>query len=182
MLKTGQKKISTGGILNNFVVPMKRNFLLLVLSVFCGPCFGQNTWLAYPPDSLADSGLVDTLNYANGGGSVEVVQDERLKKIAAFLRYGEDSVEGVKIDGYRVLIFFDQDKTLAEQKKAAFISAFPEHRTYVDYMAPNYRVRVGNFRTKLEAEALKAQLLIAYPTSLIVADKIDLPVLEPKLR
>jgi mRNA-degrading endonuclease RelE of RelBE toxin-antitoxin system len=123
----------------------------------------------------------DTVNYSAGGGEVKIIQDARLDKIGAFLRTGEGTVEGVKIDGYRVLIFFDQDKSLAEQRKAAFMSGYPDHRTYVDYVAPNYRVRVGNFRTRLEAESLKAVLLVEYPTAIVVADKIDLPVLEPKV-
>jgi len=49
----------------------------------------------------------------------------------------------------------------------------------MDYSAPNYRVRVGNFRTELEAEALKQELIGIFPTALVVADKIQLPELGP---
>ena len=160
-----------------------KKFVLFSLLI-CVPVlnFGQNTWLTYTPDSAAVKNNGDSVNYSVGGGEVKIIQDERLDKIGAFLRTGEGTVEGVKIDGYRVLIFFDQDKSLAEQRKAAFMSAFPEHRTYVDYVAPNYRVRVGNFRSRLEAESLKADLIVEFTTALVVADKIDLPVLEPKVK
>jgi len=69
-------------------------------------------------------------------------------------------------------------KSAAEQQKAYFMSLYPQHKTYVDYLAPNYRVRVGNFRTQLEAEKLKHEIIGAFPTSIVVADKIQLPVVE----
>ncbi len=100
---------------------------------------------------------------------------EKLQKLEEFVRAGEESVEGVKMDGFRVLIFFDQNKSESESQKARFLSLYPEHKAYVDYLAPNYRVRVGNFRTKLEAEALKAEIIDIFPTAIVISDKIQLP-------
>ena len=105
-------------------------------------------------------------------------QDERLDKLEKFVRANEESLDGVLIDGFRVLIYFDQDKTNSEQQKAHFMSIYEQHKAYVDYMAPNYRVRVGNFRTRLEAEQLKQEILMIFPTAIVVADKIQLPSLE----
>ncbi|MDA7804304.1 SPOR domain-containing protein, partial [Crocinitomix sp.] len=82
-----------------------------------------------------------------------------------------------KINGYRIVIFFDQDKSIVSQQKANFLSRYHGHKAYIDYVAPNYRVRVGNFRTKLEAEALKAELLTYFPTAVVVEDHIQLPEL-----
>lgn len=117
------------------------------------------------------------MNFGAPKGQVTVHHDERIDKIAAFVRSGEESIEGVKIDGFRVLIFFDMSKTVAEQQKAYFLSMYNQHKAYVDYLAPNYRVRVGNFRTELEAEKLKQELIALFPTSIVVADKIQLPSL-----
>jgi hypothetical protein len=116
-----------------------------------------------------------TLNYEKVDGQVILIEDARLNELADFVRSGENTVEGVKIDGYRILIFFDQSKSSAEQQKSNFMSHYSQHKAYIDYVAPNYRVRVGNFRTKLEAEALKAELLHLFPTAIIVEDKIQLP-------
>ena len=58
---------------------------------------------------------------------------------------------------------------------------YPEPKAYIYYSAPNYRVRVGNFRTELEAEALKFELIAIYPTAIVVGDKIQLPDLTPNI-
>jgi len=138
--------------------------------------------LSYPDssgsiDSLRTNAALK-LDFSRNNGKVNLHEDARLAKIGEFLIMDQETLEGVKMDGYRVMIFFDQKKTVSEQQKATFISLYPEHQTYVDYVAPNYRVRVGNFRTKLEAEGLKAEVLMMFPTSIVIKDKIQLPSLE----
>lgn len=148
---------------------------------FAGECQEEN-WLTFPAksnDTLAlDSTEVVTLNYDVEDGVVNIHKDERIEGMKSFVRAGEESIDGVLIDGYRVMIYFDQDKTKSEQQKAHFISLYNEHPAYVDYVAPNYRVRVGNFRTQLEAEKLKQEILAMFPTAIVVADKIQLPPLD----
>lgn len=143
--------------------------------------FGQDDWLTFPVKTV-DSSRTDRveLNYSSAKGKVTVHKDARLDKLAEFVRTGEESLEGVKIDGYRIVIYFDQDKSNVEGQKAAFLSRYNEHKAYIDYVAPNYRVRVGNFRTRLEAEALKAEILALFPTSVVVSDRIQLPQLPEK--
>ncbi|MCG8575677.1 MAG: hypothetical protein MI810_12390 [Flavobacteriales bacterium] len=157
---------------------------LNLLAAFCLAghfAVAQDGWLSYPASS--DSTRQEAsrkLDYSQKDGKVTVHGDARLDQIEQFLRADEESIEGIKIDGFRVLIFFDQSKSIAEQKKASFISIYPEHQTYVDYLAPNYRVRVGNFRTRLEAEKLKADILGVFPTAIVIEDKIQLPSLNKK--
>lgn len=155
-----------------------KEFINIIFFVFgISHCYGQGEWLSFPNQS--DSLIVqDSLDFTKKDGSLKIYKDDRLDKIGEFVRADEESVEGVKIDGYRLLIYFNQDKSLSQQQKAHFISLYPEHRAYIDYLAPNYRVRVGNFRTKLEAEALKAELLAIFPTAIVIKDKIQLPALE----
>ena len=50
--------------------------------------------------------------------------------------------------------------------------------TYVEYNAPYYYLKVGNFRSHLEAVRLKSELDDKFPTSFIVNEKIFLPPLE----
>ena len=141
--------------------------------------FSQNDWMTFPvKNDTVQKVKVDTLNYNEKDGTVEVIGDERLEKLEKFVRAGEESIDGVLIDGYRVLIYFDQDKTKSEQQKSHFMNMYNEHTAYIDYLAPNYRVRVGNFRTKLEAEYLKQQILAVFPTAIVVSDKIELPSLD----
>lgn len=150
---------------------------LIILFLSGNFCFSQDPTLGFPTSQDTLPQVANKLNFASKPGTVTVHKDERITNIEEFVRYGEESIEGVKIDGFRILIFFDMNKTVAEQQKAYFITMYPEHKAYVDYMAPNYRVRVGNFRTELEAEKLKVELIGSFPTAIVVADKIQLPVL-----
>lgn len=153
---------------------------LFIVILMCGiNSFSQDRSLSFPPNSDTLPTVQNSLNFASKPGKMTVYKDERIVGIEKFVRAGEESIDGVKIDGFRVLIFFDMNKSIAEQQKAHFITLYPEHKAYIDYSAPNYRVRVGNFRTELEAEALKFELIAIFPTAIVVGDKIQLPDLTP---
>ena len=155
-------------------------FFIVIL--MCGiNSFSQDRSLSFPSNSDTLPTVKNSLNFASKPGKMTVYKDERIVGIEKFVRAGEESIDGVKIDGFRVLIFFDMNKSIAEQQKAHFIMLYPEHKAYIDYSAPNYRVRVGNFRTELEAEALKFELIAIYPTAIVVGDKIQLPDLTPNI-
>ena len=160
---------------------MKKLLFSVLISCSFSGVFAQESWMTYPTSSDSDSLRIkanNKLDFSRNNGKVELKEDARLPKIGAFLVADKESIEGVKMDGFRVMIFFDQKKILAEQQKATFISIYPDHSTYVDYIAPNYRVRVGNFRYRLEAEGLKSRVLALFPTAIVVKDKIQLPSLE----
>lgn len=139
---------------------------------------GQEDWMTFPAQKK-DTNKVKHVELQFGAqkGKVTLHQDSRIDKISEFVRTGEETMEGIQIDGYRIVVFFDQDKTKVAQQKANFLARYNEHEAYVEYVAPNYRVRVGNFRTRLEAEALKSELLAYFPTAVVVEDKIQLPPL-----
>ena len=141
----------------------------------------EEGWMSFPAE--LDSGEVKKaeLDYSAEDGTVTIKKDDRIGKLEKFVRSGEESLNGVLIDGYRIMIYFDQDKSKSEQQKAHFMNLYNEYRTYIDYLAPNYRVRVGNFRTKLEAVKLKQEILMVFPTAIVVKDKVQLPLLPTEI-
>jgi cell division protein FtsN len=46
-------------------------------------------------------------------------------------------------------------------------------RSYVSYTQPNYRVRVGDFRTRLEAQKFLNELRKQYSSLFIFAERIN---------
>lgn len=84
------------------------------------------------------------------------------------------------IDGYRVQIFFDVSRDLINEKRAQFFSRYSNVDTYTTYKAPNFFLRVGDFRTELEAKKLHSEILDLFPTSFIVKERVNLPRLEKK--
>ena len=108
-------------------------------------------------------------------GEIEVVQDNRINALIEAQSEIPPNEINPHIDGYRIQLFFDADKSLINSKRAYFISLFPKTDTYTTYTAPNFFLKVGDFRTRLEAEKIKAEIETEFPTSLKKKKKINLP-------
>ncbi len=153
------------------------NLLILLMSI---TAYSQDSTLSFKffnKKIVKDS--IGTLDFnTEEKGTVEVHQPNELKEITEFVGKNKENLEQVRMEGYRIQIYFNENKSIALGQKANFLAKYGEHKAYLDYMAPNYRVRVGNFKTKLEAEKLKQELLSAYPTCIVLPDNIELPSLE----
>jgi hypothetical protein len=106
-------------------------------------------------------------------GKVEVVQDNKIIQLSE--QYKKMSLNNPEVDGYRVQIFFDSgsnSKNAAANIKTGFEMVFPEIKSYLSYKEPYYRVRVGNFRTLIEAVGFQKKIAVEYPNSFPVKDKI----------
>jgi len=109
-------------------------------------------------------------------GKVELVQDFKIKELVS-KHIEVNSKAGIK--GYRVKIHFGADKSRASEIKAKFISKFPNVPAYGPiYDQPNFTVRVGDFRTKLEAYKFYKDVKPEFPSAFIVQDEIEMPSLE----
>jgi hypothetical protein len=81
------------------------------------------------------------------------------------------------IQGYRVQIFFGSDRKAANDARTQFLQLYPNTEAYLLYQQPNFKVRVGDFRTQQEAQALFKELLRHFERVFLVPDKINLPKL-----
>ena len=118
------------------------------------------------------------INVSAQEGTIEVLKDPRLDALVDKQGQPIPPENLVQIDGYRIQLFFDQDKKVLDKSRSFFISKYPNVSTYVEYNAPYYYLKVGNFRSHLEAVRLKSELDDKFPTSFIVNEKIFLPPLE----
>jgi hypothetical protein len=59
-----------------------------------------------------------------------------------------------------------------------FVAKYPAIGAYLQFKSPNYRVRVGDFRSRLEAQRFLNEVLVDYPNAFIVTDLISLPSIE----
>lgn len=79
---------------------------------------------------------------------------------------------GFKGSGYRVQIYNGTSREEAMRVKAEFMRAYPNVRTYFSYVAPHYRVKVGDFRRREEAQGLFNEANDTYKPCMIVPDAI----------
>jgi hypothetical protein len=70
--------------------------------------------------------------------------------------------------GYRVLVINTNDRKRALDVKSRLMSDFPDHKTYLVYQSPYFKVQIGNFRERKEAESLRQRILRVYPTGVII--------------
>ena len=85
---------------------------------------------------------------------------------------------GPQITGYRIQLFFDSNKSSVDEARSKFMSLYPKIDTYVAYTAPHFFLKVGDFRTQMEAEKIKSKVENQFPTSNIIKEKINLPRID----
>ncbi len=78
------------------------------------------------------------------------------------------------LKGFRVQIFLG-DRTKAEEVRRQFMTRHTDTPAYLSYLAPNFRIRVGDLRTKLDGEKLKQALLNEFPGLYVVPCEIEMP-------
>jgi SPOR domain len=76
--------------------------------------------------------------------------------------------------GYRIQIYVGNLRTDADAAKLFTYQTYPELLPYMTFTSPTYRVKVGDFMNKLDAERYFQQLRQQFPSSVILQDKIDL--------
>lgn len=87
-----------------------------------------------------------------------------------------------KVAGYRVQIFSDNNartaKNEAESKARIIGEKFPRYSTYVVYSSPYWRLKLGDFRTRDEAEVAATEIKRKFPEFAreirVVRDRINI--------
>ena len=105
-------------------------------------------------------------------GNVDVIADLRVKNLVAL----EKKID--EISGYRLQICFDSDKTVIDKARNRFLKLFPRISTYVEFEAPHFNLKVGDFRTRLEAEKIKRKIFGEFVICIIHQDFIQLPRID----
>jgi hypothetical protein len=76
--------------------------------------------------------------------------------------------------GYRVQVSSTRTREDAFRTKSMLLTNFPEYKTYVMYQSPNFKVRIGNFIKKDDADKFRKQLAYFFPQgTYIVEDAIE---------
>jgi len=62
--------------------------------------------------------------------------------------------------------------------KAKFIQQFPDVAAYLEYQAPQFKLRVGDFRTRGTAEQFVTEVRVVFSSAFVVPDKIMVEGIE----
>ncbi len=76
--------------------------------------------------------------------------------------------------GFRIQVLSTQSRGEAFKMKTDLLTRFPEERTYLMFQSPNFKVRLGNYLKRSDAEKLRQQLnIILRRGTYIVEDAIE---------
>lgn len=76
--------------------------------------------------------------------------------------------------GYRLQLLSTNNRNQAFKLKYDLLTNYPDHKAYVTYQAPYFKVRLGNFLKKEEAEKMRKQISKNFPTGVfLVEDAIE---------
>lgn len=67
-----------------------------------------------------------------------------------------------------------------EEAKIYLFQNYPELNTYLSYSQPSYKLKVGDFISRLEAEKYYQNIKDRYSLAMIVNDKIEIKILQSK--
>ncbi|MCX6285604.1 MAG: SPOR domain-containing protein [Bacteroidetes bacterium] len=113
-------------------------------------------------------------------GAVTIYQDKLVDELVQ--KQVKLNEAGNNQDGYRIQIFSDSgnnSKTKAQSAMDEFLAKHPEIKAYLVFKSPNYKVKVGDFRSKLDAIRYLNQITADFPNAFIISDLISLPQVEP---
>lgn len=152
---------------------MKKGFLLILL-------FGFMFSHAQEPARE----LLAIANDSITGGNLNVELDSRLSNLINFnekkncpntsfvpprkLTPAEKCASQNKIMGYKIQIFYTKDRNAAEKVKNDFARQNPGYTAELVYLAPDYRVLVGDYFTRKTAGPDLKRIQRTYPAAFTV--------------
>jgi predicted ATP-dependent Lon-type protease len=119
--------------------------------------------------------------YCQKTGKVEVItQDARINTLVdKHISFNENRES---ISGFRVQIFFDSgnnSKNRAITAMDEFKAKYSKVSAYLMFQEPNYKIRVGDFRNRMDAQRFLHKITDEYSNAFIVKDnEINYPNLD----
>lgn len=101
---------------------------------------------------------------------VVVMKDARinmlLKKQAEINKKANDAKKPTK--GFRIQVLNTTDRNQALSAKSKLLTLYPEHKVYLMYQAPYFKIRFGNFADRNDANNLKKELSRIFPAGVFI--------------
>lgn len=121
--------------------------------------------------------MLPLCSFAQTRGTVTVIKSPLIDTFAARRAMLNKTILGTEISlkGFRVQVFFGSNRQAAYEAEAKFLNEFPDVPAYVSYTEPNFKVQVGDFRTRLEAEKMQNELKDMFSTMFIIPTAINPP-------
>lgn len=108
-------------------------------------------------------------------GTVAVQKDPRIDvliKKQAEINEATTRESRRNVPGFRIQVINTTDRTAAIQAKTKVYTLYPELKAYLLYQAPYFRLRVGNFVIRKDAEQMQARLSKEFKQNLFIVNDV----------
>ena len=154
---------------------MKRILVIFLLSLLPCALLRAQEYRVDNGTSQVDSTLLGRSVLSVLGSGVTVNQSRAMK--TAFDNYVSNNASK-KMTGYRIRVYFDNGQNARNKSEAiarTISNSYPGIGVYRTFESPNYKVSVGDFRTKDDALKVFHALKASYPTALLLKETINYP-------
>ena len=154
---------------------MKRLLIIAILALLPGVMLRAQEYRVDNGSAQVDSTLVGRSVLSVLGSGVTVNQSAAMK--SAFDSYVSANASK-KVCGYRIRVYYENNQNARNRSEAiakTISGTYPGIGVYRTFESPNFKVCVGDFRTKDEALKLYHALKSSYPTAIILKETINYP-------
>lgn len=154
---------------------MKKILLTLLVVLLSGALLRAQEYRVENGSARVDSTLMGRSALSVLGSGVTVNQTSAMR--SALEKYVQSNASK-KLTGYRIRVYFENGQNARNRSEAiarAVSAAYPGIGVYRTFESPNFKVMVGDFRTRDEALKVYQSLKASYPTALLLKDTINYP-------
>lgn len=122
--------------------------------------------------------VTDTSAQADSTSSIVIHKDPRIDLLVKKqIEVNEETTRNARrfVSGFRIQVINTSDRNAAIAAKTKIYQLFPELKAYLLYQSPYFRLRVGNFKDKEDAEDYRKALSREFPNSVfLVRDTVEI--------
>jgi hypothetical protein len=118
---------------------------------------------------------VDICNSPQATGIVRIMADPALQQLV--FPNEVIATDNNVMNGFRIQVYSGTNRTEAEHIKQELSQNYGNIPVYEIYQSPYFKIRVGDFRNRIEAQELFYKLKQQYTGILLAPDKIEFPQL-----
>ncbi|MBK9731513.1 MAG: SPOR domain-containing protein [Chitinophagaceae bacterium] len=113
--------------------------------------------------------FLPTLMHAQTGNII-LVEDSGVQKVLKL--YQTFATEKRAVNGFRVQLASNSNRTMVMDMKSSFSQEYPDVNSYLTYQQPQFKLRVGDFEKRVEANQFMEEIKSSFPSAFVVPDKI----------
>ena len=159
----------------NTQLSTKMHNVVRISFLACTLLFGSILTQAQNKSKEDNADTKNVVLFADERLSVLTGYQETAKPTGVFANNGSKNISGSihSARGYRVIIYSGIDRAKANSTKADFMRRHPGTRVYMSYALPQYRVKVGDYTSRQEANEFYRKLSSTYSPCMIVPDIVE---------